>query len=159
MSMRTALTVGALAAVLAGCGQSNTYVAPPPPKVTVATPLQQLITRYLELTGSTAAVNSADLTARVPGFVQEVNYADGALVKEGTLLFTIEPEPYEVKLQQAQAAEAGALSTARQSSSPPSPPPRPPATRRWRTATPRRPTMRRRRPTRSSPPSTTTTRM
>jgi len=112
--MRTALTVGALAAVLAGCGQSNTYVAPPPPKVTVATPLQQPITRYLELTGSTAAVNSADLTARVPGFVQEVNYADGALVKEGTLLFTIEPEPYEVKLQQAQAAEAGALATLKQ---------------------------------------------
>jgi RND family efflux transporter MFP subunit len=114
MAMRTALTVGALAAVLAGCGQSNTYVAPPPPKVTVATPVQQPVTRYLELTGSTAAVNSADLTARVPGFVQEVNYADGATVKKGTLLFTIEPEPYEVKLQQAQAAEAGALATMKQ---------------------------------------------
>jgi RND family efflux transporter MFP subunit len=114
MAMRTALTVGALAAVLAGCGQSNTYVAPPPPKVTVATPVQQPVTRYLELTGSTAAVNSADLTARVPGFVQEVNYADGATVKKGTLLFTIEPEPYEVKLQQAQAAEAGALASLKQ---------------------------------------------
>jgi RND family efflux transporter MFP subunit len=112
--MRTALTVGALAAVLVGCGQSNTYVAPPPPKVTVATPVQQPITRYLDLTGSAAAVNSADLTARVPGFVQEVNYADGAAVKKGTLLFTIEPEPYEVKLQQAQAAEAGALATMKQ---------------------------------------------
>lgn len=110
------LAIGAVAlsAALAACGQSNTYVPPPPPKVTVAAAMQQQITRYLELTGSTAAVNSADLTARVSGFVQEVNYTDGALVKKGALLFTIEPEPYEVKLQQAQAAEAGAQATLKQ---------------------------------------------
>ncbi len=103
--------------VLAACGQGNQYVAPPPPKVTVATPVQRPVTRYLELTGSTAAVNSADLVARVPGFVQDISYSDGALVKKGTLLFTIEPEPYEVKLQQAQAAEAGAQATLKQAQS------------------------------------------
>jgi RND family efflux transporter MFP subunit len=109
------LSVGAVAGlVLAACGQDNRYVAPPPPKVTVAAPVQKPVTRYLEVTGSTAAVNSADLTARVSGFVQEISYSDGALVKKGTLLFTIEPEPYEVKLQQAQAAEAGAQATAKQ---------------------------------------------
>ena len=95
--------VAATALLLAGCGQDNHYVAPPPPRVTVAIPVQQSVTRYLEVTGNTAAVNSADLVARVPGFVQEINYQDGALVKKGTLLFTIEPEPYEVKL----AAGAG----------------------------------------------------
>jgi RND family efflux transporter MFP subunit len=100
--------------VLAACGQDNRYVAPPPPKVTVAVPVQQPVTRYLELTGSTGAVNSADLVARVSGFVQEVSYSDGALVKKGTLLFTIEPEPYDVKLQQAKAAEAGAQASAKQ---------------------------------------------
>jgi RND family efflux transporter MFP subunit len=99
---------------LAACGQSNRYVPPPPPKVTIATPVQQPVTRYLELTGSTAAVNSADLVARVPGFVQDISYADGAMVKKDTLLFTIEPEPYEVKLQQAKAAEAGAQATLKQ---------------------------------------------
>ena len=103
--------------VLAACGQGNQYVAPPPPKVTVATPVQRPVTRYLELTGSTAAVNSADLVARIPGFVQDISYSDGALVKKGTLLFTIEPEPYEVKLQQAQAAEAGAQATLKQAQS------------------------------------------
>jgi RND family efflux transporter MFP subunit len=109
------LSVGAVAGlVLAACGQDNRYVAPAPPKVTVAAPVQKPVTRYLELTGSAAAVNSADLTARVSGFVQEISYSDGALVKKGTLLFTIEPEPYEVKLQQAQAAEAGAQATAKQ---------------------------------------------
>ncbi len=111
------LSVGAAAIALAACGQDNRYVAPPPPKVTVATPVQQPVTRYLELTGSAAAVNSADLVARVPGFVQDISYADGALVKKDALLFTIEPEPYEVKLQQAKAAEAGAQATLKQAQS------------------------------------------
>ena len=101
------LTTGAAALLtLAACGDQNHYVAPPPPKVTVAAPTKQAVTRYLELTGNTAAVNSADLVARVSGFVQEVQYQDGAIVKKGTPLFTIEPEPYDVKLKQAQAAEA-----------------------------------------------------
>ena len=110
------LTVGALISVflLAACGQENRYVAPPLPKVTVAAPVQQPITRYLEVTGNAAAVNSADLVARVSGFVHEINYRDGALVKAGTLLFTIEPEPYAVKLNQARAAEAGAEATLKQ---------------------------------------------
>lgn len=99
---------------LAACGQDNHYVAPPPPRVTVAVPLQQPVTRYLEATGNTAAVNTADLVARVPGFIQEINYQDGALVKKGTLLFTIEPEPYRVKHDQAKAAEEGARSALKQ---------------------------------------------
>jgi RND family efflux transporter MFP subunit len=109
------LSVGAVAGlVLAACGQDNRYVAPPPPKVTVAAPVQQPVTRYLELTGSTGAVNSADLVARVSGFMQDISYSDGALVKKGTLLFTIEPEPYDVKLQQAKAAESSAQASAKQ---------------------------------------------
>ena len=89
------------------CGQENRYVAPPPPKVTVALPAQQKVTRYLEATGYTAAVNTTNLVARVQGFLQEINYKDGDLVKEGATLFVIEPEPYKLKLEQAQAAEAG----------------------------------------------------
>jgi RND family efflux transporter MFP subunit len=108
------LLVIAAFAVLAACGQDNHYVAPPVAKVTVAVPVVRPVTRYLELNGTTAAVNSADLVARVAGFVQEINYQDGALVKKGTLLFTIEPQPYEVKLAQAQAAEAGAQATLKQ---------------------------------------------
>jgi RND family efflux transporter MFP subunit len=101
-------------AVLSSCNQENRYVAPPAPKVTVALPVKRTVTRYLEFTGSAAAVNSADLVARVPGFVQGVNYEDGAQVKKGALLFTIEPEPYEIKLKQAQAAEAGAQASLKQ---------------------------------------------
>ena len=92
--------------LLAACGQNNTYQAPPPPKVTVAKPVEQKVTRYFEATGNTAAVNSANLVARVQGFLTEVKYTT-APVKKGQHLFTIEPEPYQLKLQQAQAAEAG----------------------------------------------------
>ena len=108
----TALLVAS--ALLASCGQNNSYVAPPPPKLTVAPPQQRTITRYIEATGNTAAVNSADLVARVSGFIQEINYQDGAVVKTDALLFTIEPEPYKLKLDQAKAAEDGARATLKQ---------------------------------------------
>ncbi|HLH12556.1 MAG TPA: efflux RND transporter periplasmic adaptor subunit [Methylovirgula sp.] len=95
-------------APLAACGQQNTYVPPPPPKVGVAHPLQQSVTPYLEATGNTSAINSVDLVARVQGFVQGIDYQDGAQVKKGTLLFVIEPEPYKLKVDQAKAALDGA---------------------------------------------------
>jgi RND family efflux transporter MFP subunit len=100
--------------LLAACSQDNRYVAPPPPRVTVSVALQRPVTRYLEATGNTAAVNAADLVARVFGFIQEINYQDGAPVKKGALLFTIEPEPYRIKLDQAKAAEEGARSALKQ---------------------------------------------
>ena len=103
-----------LAVILSACGQDNRYVAPPPPQVRVALPVQQGVTRYLEATGTTAAVNTANLVARVQGFLQAIHYHDGDFVKQGTTLFTIEPEPYKLKLEQAQAAEAGAQATLKQ---------------------------------------------
>lgn len=99
---------------IAACGESNQYVPPPLPKVTVAQPIKQTITRYLQATGNTAAVNSADLVARVSGFIQEINYEDGAPVRKGTLLFTIELEPYRVKLEQARSAETSAEASFKQ---------------------------------------------
>jgi RND family efflux transporter MFP subunit len=100
--------------LLAACGQNNTYQAPPPPKVTVAPPVAQKVTLYFEATGNAAAVNSANLVARVSGFLTEIKYSDGAAVKKGQHLFTIEPEPYHLKLQQAQAAEQAAQASAKQ---------------------------------------------
>ncbi len=101
-------TAATLLAALCGCGRDNQYVAPPPPAVTVMKPEQKAVTRYLEATGSTAAVNTANLVARVPGFVQEIKYQDGDFVKAGTPLFIIEPEPYKVKVEQAQASVVSA---------------------------------------------------
>jgi RND family efflux transporter MFP subunit len=99
--------------VLSGCEQ-NVYVPPPPPKVEVSVPIQRAITRYLEATGNTAAIKSVDLVARVQGFLQSIDYQDGTFVKQGTTLFTIEPDTYKLKLEQAQAAEAGAQASLKQ---------------------------------------------
>jgi RND family efflux transporter MFP subunit len=112
MRRKISISVAAFGAgLLAACGQSNTYQAPPPPKVMVAKPVEQKVTRYFEATGNAAAVNSANLVARVQGFLTEIKYSDGQAVKHGEHLFTIEPEPYQLKLQQAQAAEAAAQAT------------------------------------------------
>jgi RND family efflux transporter MFP subunit len=98
---------------LSACEQ-NSFVPPPPPKVEVAPPLQRAITRYLDATGNTAPIKNVDLVARVQGVLQAISYQDGTLVKEGTSLFTIEPETYKLKLEQAQAAEAGAQASLKQ---------------------------------------------
>jgi len=98
---------------LSACEQ-NSFVPPPPPKVDVAVPVQKAVTRFLEATGNTAPIKNVDLVARVQGVLQSINYQDGSFVKEGTTLFTIEPETYKLKLEQAQAAEAGAQASVRQ---------------------------------------------
>jgi len=97
--------------LLTACSQENQFVAPPPPKVIVQLPVQQTVTPYLEATGNAASINTVKLLARVQGYVQEIKYQDGAMVKKGTPLFIIEPEPYKVQLEQAQAAEEGAKAT------------------------------------------------
>jgi RND family efflux transporter MFP subunit len=101
---------------LTACEQ-NSFVPPPPPKVDVGQPVQRSVTRFLTATGNTAPVKSVDLVARVQGVLQSITYEDGAFVKQGTTLFTIEPETYKLKLEQAQAAEAGAQASLKQTES------------------------------------------
>jgi RND family efflux transporter MFP subunit len=108
------LAIATLAGLALAACEQNTYVAPPPPKVDVALPLKQKITRYLEATGNTAPIKSVDLVARVQGFLESINYKDGDFVKEGTTLFTIEPETYKLKLDQAQAAQVGGEASLKQ---------------------------------------------
>uniref|UniRef100_Q07NN1 Efflux transporter, RND family, MFP subunit n=1 Tax=Rhodopseudomonas palustris (strain BisA53) TaxID=316055 RepID=Q07NN1_RHOP5 len=104
--------------VLAGCKEQNKYAAPPPAKVTVATPARLPVTLYAEFTGNTAPVASVDLEARVQGFLQSIDYRDGEAVKKDRVLFRIEPAQYQaqVDLQQAQldAAKAKQVNTQRE---------------------------------------------
>ncbi|HUN39344.1 MAG TPA: efflux RND transporter periplasmic adaptor subunit [Acetobacteraceae bacterium] len=99
-----------------GCKRQQTsFVPPPPPHVVVAQPLRQAVRPYLDATGNLVAYNQVDLVARVSGFLQSIDYADGAVVHKGQTLFVIEPAPYQAKLQQAQAtlqaAQAQAMQT------------------------------------------------
>ncbi|MFO0899041.1 MAG: efflux RND transporter periplasmic adaptor subunit [Pirellulales bacterium] len=96
-----------------GCGQRNQYFEPPPPEVTVATPRQQDVTQYLEITGMTQPVVSVDVRARVRGFLQERHFEEGSLVEKGQLLLVIDEEPFRLRSEQAAANLAEAQSTLR----------------------------------------------
>ncbi|KAA0077995.1 efflux RND transporter periplasmic adaptor subunit [Tardiphaga sp. P9-11] len=104
----------ALASFFLSACEQNAFVPPPPPKVDVAVPVQRGITRFLEATGNTAPIKNVDLVARVQGVLQSIDYQDGSFVKQGKTLFTVEPETYKLKLEQAQAAEAGAQASVKQ---------------------------------------------
>ncbi|TIM09343.1 efflux RND transporter periplasmic adaptor subunit [Mesorhizobium sp.] len=117
LSGRIAQAAGLFAAtlVLSACSEENTYVPPPPPKVDVALPLKQSVTPYLEATGSAAAVNTTPLVARVSGFIQEIDYKDGDEVKTGARLFLIEPDSYQLALEQSEAGQGSSDAAAKQS--------------------------------------------
>jgi len=104
MKLNLALSLGCAAGVafLSGCGRPGES-KPLPPRVTVSHPAQESVTAYLDLTGTAAASASVDLVARIPGYLQSVNFQDGAFVESNQLLFVIQPEPYEQQLKIAQA--------------------------------------------------------
>jgi RND family efflux transporter MFP subunit len=82
----------------------------------VLLPIKKDVTPYLEETGNTSAVNSSTLIARVAGFIQEIDYKDGDEVQAGQRLFLIEPQPYQLALEQAKAGQVSAQASAKQSS-------------------------------------------
>ena len=102
-SLSRAALVLVLPALVAGCNPRNTYQAPPPPTVTVQQPEQRDVTEYVEFTGQLAPVKQVNFVARVQGFLASIDYQDGASVKQGATLFTIEPAPYKAQLDQAEA--------------------------------------------------------
>ncbi len=84
--------------------------APPPPAVTVATPISRELIEWKDFTGQFEAVDFVDVRARVSGYLESIHFTDGQIVKKGDLLFVIEPKPFELALElaKAQLAEAEA---------------------------------------------------
>ncbi len=68
--------------MVSGCGQAPQQAAPLP-EVTVSNPMQREVTTYLEYTGTTAAVELADIKARIPGFLEKINFEPRSKVKAG----------------------------------------------------------------------------
>ena len=85
-----------------GCKEKPAHSPPPPPEVTVAQPVRQAVTDYLELPGNTQAVSTVQLVARVAGYLDKVLFQDGQIVKKGDLLFLIQQDTYQELLQQAE---------------------------------------------------------
>jgi RND family efflux transporter MFP subunit len=102
-----------LVAVLAACGQSQSQpqAAPPPPQVTIAKPTSKMIADQDEYVGRFVAVESVEVRARVPGYLEAIHFQDGQMVKAGDLLFTIDRRPFQIALAQAQASLAQAKAT------------------------------------------------
>jgi len=104
--MRVLLLLG-LCIGLAGCarGPAGAPGAAPTP-VTVSHPVERDVTDYADFTARTAAVDSVEVRAHVWGYLDKVNFKEGALVKKGDVLFELDPRPYQALLNQAKAKVA-----------------------------------------------------
>jgi RND family efflux transporter MFP subunit len=92
-----------MAGIASGCRDNPSNSTVTPPAVTVAKPVTQTVTDYLNFTGNTAPINSVTLVARVEGYLEKNHFTDGSRVKKGDLLFTIQQDQYKAQLQQAEA--------------------------------------------------------
>jgi RND family efflux transporter MFP subunit len=109
-SLRRCLGVGAraslaVALVLSSCS-NRPASAPPPPKLKVVQPLVREITEWDEFTARLDAVESVEVRPRVGGFLESIHFQDGAIVKQGDLLFSIDHRPYSATLRRAEADQA-----------------------------------------------------
>src|SRR5262245_1723375 len=97
--------------LLSGCGGTNTKPAqasagPPPTPVGVVTAERRDVPVFQEGLGSVQASNTVSLKTRVDGQIVQIAFKEGQTVKQGDLLVVIDPRPYQVQLEQAQAALA-----------------------------------------------------
>lgn len=96
-----------LLSTLSGCGTSTPPVAEtPPPPVSVSKALVRDITNHDDYEGRIAAVETVEVRPRVRGHLVKVNFQDGQMVKEGDLLFEIDPRTYKAGLDAAEAQKA-----------------------------------------------------
>jgi RND family efflux transporter MFP subunit len=77
---------------------------PPPPEVEVSQPIIREVADYEEFTGRTDAEFSVEIRARVSGYLKDVRFKDGDMVKEGQVLFEIDPSPYQTSVDKDQAS-------------------------------------------------------
>jgi RND family efflux transporter MFP subunit len=85
--------------------------APPPPTVTVAQPLVREINAWDDYVGRFAPSRTVEVRPRVSGEVFRVHFRDGEIVRQGQLLFTIDPRPFAAQVAEARADAASARST------------------------------------------------
>ena len=113
LSNRTVVGAGivglALSFASVGCGEQKKAPPPPPPTVLVATVSHQDLPLSIEAVASIDGYVNADIRARVRGFLKSQDYKDGAAVKKGDLLFTIDPSEWAAALASAKGTLARAV--------------------------------------------------
>jgi RND family efflux transporter MFP subunit len=101
------LMILGVACALAGCQEEKKAVAPPPPpEVEVAEVIQKDVPVFSEWVASTDGLVNATILAQVQGYLVKQNYKEGDFIKKGTLLFEIDPRPFQATLDEARAALA-----------------------------------------------------
>ena len=103
MAAPIAVSLGLALAFFGAARPVQAQTAAPPPPVTVAKPVVKDVEEWDEFIGRFEAVDQVDVRARVSGYLDKVQFVDGAIVKAGDLLFTIDQRPYQTALEQAQA--------------------------------------------------------
>jgi membrane fusion protein, multidrug efflux system len=103
---RVGSTLTVVAAAIAAQSAASFAQAPPPFPVTVATPLSKHITTWDEYPGRFEPIARVELRPRVSGYVDQVNFKEGTIVKEGDLLFTLDKRPFEIAVEAAKAEVA-----------------------------------------------------
>jgi multidrug efflux system membrane fusion protein len=100
----------ALLLTLTGCDgkQASGGGQAPPPEVAIAQVLSKSVQQWDEYTGRVSAIDTVELRPRVSGYVQSVAYKEGQDVKQGDLMFQIDPRPYRAALDNARAQLARA---------------------------------------------------
>jgi multidrug efflux system membrane fusion protein len=102
-----AILAALCASLLTACGHSQAHsasaAAPPPPVVTVAQVISRPLRHWDELTGELQAVNTVEVRPRVSGFIDGVQFIEGARVGKGQLLFQIDPRPFQIEIERLNA--------------------------------------------------------
>lgn len=103
-SHRIFLTVCWLGLLAPGCGPKTPEVAPPAaPVVPISQPVEREVTDYVDFTGRTDAIEAVDIRPRVTGYLVRTPFKEGTEVKEGDLLFEVDPRPYQDQFDQAES--------------------------------------------------------
>ena len=97
------IPLGILAVILlAGCREEKKAVELPPPAVTVTAAEQREVKDWDEYTGRLAPLGTVEVRPKVSGYLTEVKFEDGDMVKKGQILFVIDPRPYQADQDRAQ---------------------------------------------------------
>jgi multidrug efflux system membrane fusion protein len=107
-SRRDAFAIALLALGVASCAKKNEFVALPPPDVDVQAPEVRDVTTYREYPGTTSALETVEVRARVKGILEQINFKPGDFVKAEDILFVIEKAPFIAAQKVAQGRVAAA---------------------------------------------------
>jgi len=97
------LLFGVIPVLIAACGKEAPPPPAAPPEVVVAPVVQRDVPVMMELVGQAAGSQDVDVRARVEGFLETVAFTEGTLVKQGQLLYKIDPKPFEAAVANAKA--------------------------------------------------------